>query len=155
MLPFKKILYPTDFSEASYEALKAANELALHFSTELYLVHVVSTTSIAEASTDYSGTPDFSVLEEMETSAKNSLQGIVKRRVPKELHTHQIVVLGGAADEIIRLGEEEKVDLIVIATHGQTGWRHLVFGSVAERVVRLASCPVLTIRPPHEESKKP
>jgi nucleotide-binding universal stress UspA family protein len=74
--------------------------------------------------------------------------------VPKELHTHQIIVLGGAADEIIRIGEKEKVDLIVIATHGQTGWRHLVFGSVAERVVRLAPCPVLTIRVPHEESKK-
>jgi nucleotide-binding universal stress UspA family protein len=154
MLPFKKILYPTDFSEASYEALKAANELALHFSTELYLVHVVSPNPIAEASTDFSGTADLSVLEEMETSAKNLLQGIVKQKVPKELHTHQIVVLGGAADEIIRIGEEEKVDLIVIATHGQTGWRHLVFGSVAERVVRLAPCPVLTIRAPHEESKK-
>jgi len=154
MLPFKKILYPTDFSEPSYEALKAANELALHFSTELYLVHVVSPAPIAEASSDFSGIPDLSVLEEMETSAKNSLQAIVNRRVPKELHTHQIVVLGGAADEIIRIGEKEKVDLIVIATHGQTGWRHLVFGSVAERVVRLAPCPVLTIRAPHEESKK-
>jgi nucleotide-binding universal stress UspA family protein len=154
MLPFKKILCPTDFSEPSYEALKAANELALHFSTELYLVHVISPAPIAEASTDYSGTPDLSVLEEMETSAKNLLQRIVKRRVPKELHTHQIIVLGGAADEIIRIGEKEKVDLIVIATHGQTGWRHLVFGSVAERVVRLAPCPVLTIRVPHEESKK-
>jgi nucleotide-binding universal stress UspA family protein len=88
MLPFKKILYPTDFSEASYEALKAANELALHFSTELYLVHVVSPNPIAEASTDFSGTADLSVLEEMETSAKNLLQGIVKQRVPKELHTH-------------------------------------------------------------------
>jgi len=128
MLPFKKILYPTDFSEASYEALRAANELALHFSTELYLVHVVSLAPIAEASVDYSGPADLSVLKEMETSAKNSLQDIVKQRVSKELHTHQIVVLGGAADEIIRISEEEKVDLIVIATHGQTGWRHLVFG---------------------------
>lgn len=149
MLPFKKILYPTDFSEASYEALKAANELALHFSTELYLVHVLSLVPIAEASAYYPGATDSSVLEEMKTSAKNSLQEIVEQRVPKELHTHQIVELGGAADEIIRIGEEEKVDLIVIATHGQTGWRHLVFGSVAEKVVRLAQCPVLTIRAPH------
>jgi len=62
----------------------------------------------------------------------------------------QIVVLGGAADEIIRISGEEKVDLIVIATHGQTGWRHMVFGSVAEKVVRLAPCPVLTVRAPHK-----
>lgn len=88
MLPFKKILCPTDFSEPSYEALKAANELALHFSTELYLVHVVSLVPMEEASADYSGTSDLSILEKMETSAKNSLQGIVKQRVPKELHMH-------------------------------------------------------------------
>jgi nucleotide-binding universal stress UspA family protein len=71
--------------------------------------------------------------------------------VPKELHVRQIVALGEAADEIIRISEETKADLVVIATHGQTGWRRLVFGSVAEKVVRLAPCPVLTIRAPHEQ----
>ena len=147
MLPFKKILYPTDFSEASYEALKAANELALHFSTELYLVHVVS--SLLKKLLRILAYV-LSILEKMETAAKNSLQEVVKQRVSKELHTHQIVLLGGAAYEIIRIAEEEKVDLIVIATHGQTGWRHLVFGSVAEKVVQLAPCPVLTIRAPHK-----
>jgi len=72
--------------------------------------------------------------------------------VSRELHVRQIVVLGEAADEIVRMSEEQRVDLIVIATHGQTGWRHMVFGSVAEKVVRLAPCPVLTIRAPHKES---
>ena len=149
MLPFKEILYPTDFSEPSYEALKAADELALHFSAELCLVHVVSP--------DVQTSPDLAgidlVLQEIIDLAANSLQEVVKQRVPKELHTRQIVVQGEAADEIIRISEETKADLIVIATHGQTGWRHLVFGSVAEKVVRLASCPVLTIRAPHEEMK--
>jgi len=148
MLPIKKILYPTDFSEASYEALKAANELALHFSAELCLVHVVSP--------DVQTSPDLAgsglVLQEIEALAENSLQEVVKQRVPKELHTRQIVVLGEAADEIIRISEERKADLIVIATHGQTGWRRFVFGSVAEKVVRFAQRPVLTIRAPHEES---
>ena len=148
MLPFKKILYPTDFSEPSYEALKAANELALHFSAELCLVHVVSP--------DVQTSPDLAgsglVLQEIEALAEKSLQEVVKQRVPKELHTCQIVVLGEAADEIIRISEETKADIIVIATHGQTGWRRFVFGSVAEKVVRLAPCPVLTIRAPHKKS---
>ena len=56
------------------------------------------------------------------------------------------VTHGYAAEEIIRAAEAEKADMIVIATHGGTGWQHLIFGSVAEKVVRLASCPVLTIR---------
>jgi universal stress protein A len=149
MLPLKKILYPTDFSEASYEALNAANELTLVFSAELCLVHVVSP--------DVQTSPELAgsglILEEIEALAENSLQEVVKQRVPKDLHTRQIVVLGEAADEIIRMSEEEKTDLIVIATHGQSGWQHLVFGSVAEKVVRLAPCPVLTIRAPHEEKE--
>ena len=145
MLPFKKILYPTDFSDASYEALKAANELALHFSAELFLVHVVS--PVVEASAGFSPVG----LAQIEASAEKSLQEVVEQRVSKELHARQTIVLGVAADEIIRMTEEEKADLIVIGTHGQTGWRHLVFGSVAEKVVRLAPCPVLTIRAPHEQ----
>jgi nucleotide-binding universal stress UspA family protein len=148
MLPIKKILYPTDFSEASYEALRAANELALHFSAELCLVNVVSP--------DVQTSPDLAgsglVLREVEALDESSLQKVVREMVPKELHARQIVAVGEAADEIIRISEEEKVDLIVIASHGQTGWRRLVFGSVAEKVVRLAPCPVLTIRAPHKGS---
>lgn len=62
-----------------------------------------------------------------------------------------IVGHGDVADEIVRIAETEKADLIVTATHGTTGWRRFVFGSVAEKVVRLAKCPVLTIRNPQEE----
>ena len=151
MLPFKKILYPTDFSEPSYEALKAASELALHFSSELCIVHVVSPATAPPA--DPSGS-SFLVLQEMEKAAKEALNEIVKKRMPKELSVRPIVVVGGAAEEIIQMSKKERVDLIVIATHGQTGWRHLVFGSVAEKVVRLAPCPVLTIRAPHVNGHK-
>ena len=147
MLPLKKILCPTDFSEASYEALKAANELALHFSAELCLVHVLSPD--VQTSPDLAGSD--LVLEEIEELDEKSLQDVVKQRIPKELHTRQIVVPGEAADEIIRMSEEQKADLIVIATHGQTGCRRILLGSVADKVVRLAPCPVLTIRAPHEQ----
>jgi nucleotide-binding universal stress UspA family protein len=148
MLPFKRILCPTDFSESSYEALKAADELALHFSAELYLVHVVAPVPIAEAPTSFN-VPSYQ--QELTQSAERSLQEVIEQRVAKELEVRPIVALGYAADEIARIAEAEQVDLIVTATHGTTGWRRFIFGSVAERVVRLASCPVLTVQAPHKE----
>jgi universal stress protein A len=87
----------------------------------------------------------------LQTSAKNSLQDFMSQKVPKEVSARAIIGHGDAADEIVRIGEEEKADLIVIATHGMTGWRHLIFGSVAEKVVRRAGCPVLTVRAPKVE----
>ena len=137
MLPFKKILYPTDFSDPSYEALKAANELAFHFSAELCVVHVVSPVTTPPA--DPSGS-NFLILGEMEKAARESLKEMVQKRIAKELLVRQILVVGGASEEIVQISEKERVDLIVIATHGQTGWRHFVFGSVAEKVVR--ACPM-------------
>ena len=147
MLCLKKILYPTDFSEASYEALKVANELAAYHSAELYIVHAISPLFAAGSPTG------ISPIAEMEKAAQTSLQEVIKERIPKELHIRQVITIGGAADEIIRIAEQERVDLIVIGTHGQTGWRHAVFGSVAEKVVRLASCPVLSIRAPHKQAE--
>lgn len=147
MLPFKKILCPTDFSEPSYEALKVANEWALHFSSELFVVHVVAPVPLVPAAPTVPVT--FNVLEyqqELEISSRKTLEGLVKKRVPEKIWVRTIVVLGDPADQIVKIADEEKVDLIVIATHGQTGWRRLVFGSVTEKVVRLTPQPVLTIR---------
>lgn len=157
MLPFKKILCPTDFSEPSYEALKAANELALHFSAELYLVYVVAPIprlSLAEAPEVYGGPYDFNIplhLEKLEEEANTRLHQVADECLSKELRVHHIVVHGRAADEIVRVAEKEKVDLIVIATHGETGWQHFFSGSVTEKVVRIATHPVLTIRAPREK----
>ena len=67
--------------------------------------------------------------------------------------TRDLVTTGEAAPEILRIAQKEHVDLIVIASHGLTGWRRLVFGSVAEKVVRQATCPVLTIMAPPEAGK--
>ena len=158
MLPFKKVLCPTDFSEPSYEALKAANELALHFSAELYLVHVVAPIprlSVSKAPEVHGGPHDLNIplhLEKLEEEADARLHQVADERLSKELRVHHIVVHGGAADEIVRVAKKENVDLIVLATHGETGWRHFLFGSVAEKVVRIATHPVLTIRAPQEEN---
>jgi universal stress protein A len=153
MLPIKKILFPTDFSEPSYEALKAADELASHFSAELVLIHVVSpvpmyATPVAPSDPTSSIGLVTSYQQEMEVYAKKSLDQVVQERVSKGIKSKTKVGLGDAADEIVGTAAEAKVDLIVIATHGLTGWRRFMFGSVAEKVVRLAQCPVLTIREP-------
>jgi nucleotide-binding universal stress UspA family protein len=122
MFPVKTVLCPTDFSEPSQEALKIARELASQVGAGLLLVHVVP------------------VLPALPNDPNYVL------KVPEyERLLHQ------DADEIVRIAEIEKADLIVIATHGTTGWRRFMFGSVADKVVRLAKCPVLTIRNPQEE----
>jgi nucleotide-binding universal stress UspA family protein len=155
MLPFKKILSPTDFSEASYAGLAAANEMALHFSAELLVVNVVAAVPMPIMNSG-EGLGGFDVATyqlELESSAKNSLQELLDERVSSELRVRPFVVYGDAANEIVRIAETEQTDLIVIATHGMTGWRRFIFGSVAEKVVRHAPCPVMTVRAPSAEKE--
>jgi universal stress protein A len=157
MLPFKKILCPTDFSEPSFEALKAAQELALHFSAELILVHVVAPVprvSVTEAPEVHGNPHDLNVplhMEKLEEEAQDRLRKLADQRLSKDVRVQQIVVHGRAADEIVKVAGEEKVDLIVLATHGESGWSQFFFGSVTERVVRTAGHPVLVIRAPRQK----
>jgi nucleotide-binding universal stress UspA family protein len=154
MLPLKKILCPTDFSEPSYEALKAGSELALHFDAELCLVHIVPPVPLIPAAPHIPATFDTSLYQqELEASSKKTLQEVFKQLESDRLHSRLIVVQGDPAYQIVKIAKEERVDLILLATHGRSGWQRIVFGSVAEKVVRLAPCPVLLIRYPHEENE--
>jgi len=151
MLPIKKILCPTDFSEPSYEALKRADELAMHFSAELILVHVVPPIPIIP-STDVPEevhTPSYPL--DLESKARDTLQRVVESYVSHETKANAMVLHGNVADEIVKAAEHEDVDILVTATHGLTGWQRLLFGSVAEKVIRLAPCPVLSIQIAPEE----
>ena len=151
MLPFRRILVTTDFSETSLDALPVAVEIASHFNAELLLVHVLP----VDTPTPWDIPPyaDFGLaslpLPEYEAQVRQE----VERRLAMVAATHAqgvtlrgLVGRGDAAVEIDRMATAEKVDLIVLATHGWTGWRHLVFGSVAEKVLREAPCPVLSVR---------
>lgn len=151
MLPFKKILWPTDFSDPSLEALHVASEMASRFSAELYVMHVVSSLPVVSAPSGPTGFDVSLYEEELQEFAENSIREIIGKKIPKNIKTHSIITSGHAVDEIIREADEKKIDLIVLATHGETGWRHLIFGSVAEKVVRMAPCPVLTVHPPKKE----
>jgi nucleotide-binding universal stress UspA family protein len=157
MLPIKKILCPTDFSEPALEALKVASELAQHFSAVLLVVNIVPpvpvpTRPIAGATLAEPGlSPAFDVtsyLMELTNAAKEELQTLVNDHIPQGISVQLFLSSGQPDLEIIKIAKEEKADLIVIATHGQRGWRRFLFGSVAEKVVRLAEGPVLVVHGP-------
>ena len=153
MLPWKKILWPTDFSEPAYEGLKIATELATQFSSEIFLVHVIAPMPTMQGAAAPTGFHLPTVLEELQESAQKSLEDIRQAKIPAEIQARSFVVHGKPANEIVRLASQEKADIIVIPTHGESGWQRFVFGSVAEKVVRLADCPVLTIRAPEQEKE--
>ncbi len=153
MIDFNKILWPTDFSEPSYKALRTADDLALHFGAKLVLVHVVSNipSLVAPRAPVAFDVPAYQ--KELDAEAGKKLAKIKKNDLSEKVEAETRVRHGEASQLIVETAEEENVDLIVVATHGLTGWRHLVFGSVAEKVVRNAKCPVLTIRAEQNDSK--
>jgi nucleotide-binding universal stress UspA family protein len=140
MFPAKKIVCPTDFSDGSFQALAEASELALQSGAEVYLLHVLA---VIPPSTE-PGIPEPQTWRH--SDAESELRKLATPLTSKGIRVQCIVADGEEAEEIVRTAQEVGADLIVIATHGNTGWRHLAFGSVTEKVVRLASCPVLTIR---------
>jgi nucleotide-binding universal stress UspA family protein len=90
-------------------------------------------------------------VESAQARAKEALQEVVEKRISEKVRIRTKVVVGDPGDEIVRMAADENADITVIGTHGLTGWRRFIFGSVAEKVVRLAPCPVLTIQSPPKE----
>ncbi len=145
MLPFKRILSTTDFSEASYQGVTRAAELARCFGAEILLTYVVPAIPALPPGPNYAfDLPEYE--EALVQNAEERLAELISEPLFEGLRVKSIVGYGDAAKEIARIAKEEEVGLIAIATHGHGGLRHLVSGSVTEKVVRLAECPVLTIR---------
>jgi universal stress protein A len=150
MFPFQKILCPIDFSDPSYEALAIAEKLALQSSSELCVVHVVPSIPFVPESPLPPGF-NISLLQlKLEEKAKKSLQDEAEKRVSEKVLLHPVVTSGNPAEEIARIAQEDKAELIVIASHGESGWRLFIHGSVTERVLRLAPCHVLVVRASHD-----
>ncbi len=148
MLPADKIMAPTDFSKASRFAIRQASQLAEHFGAELVVAHVIEPVSVPP-DLDYG--VDSPIYEPgLYRECEERLQDLVRSQMPEKIPVRTVLCYGDAPREICRIARDEGVDLIVLSTHGLTGWRHLVFGSVAEKVVRLAGCPVLTLRAPQD-----
>lgn len=152
MLTINKILCPTDFSEPSYKALNIANEIAKQYSAELILAHVYSTiqaypsvTTIPTVSPTGGGAFTVDLANEIRDQALKSLEMTLEEKVSPEIKATSVLLQGNEAEEIAGYAEESDISLIVMGTHGFTGWRHLILGSVTEKTVRISPCPVLTI----------
>jgi nucleotide-binding universal stress UspA family protein len=142
----KKIVCPTDFSEPARKGVDAAVELAATFSAELILVQVITPASLKAATFQRS-----THLKRRKETAQAAMARLIQEAVPGHVKCRsQIIgdILIRVADAIVQLAEEEAADLIVLASHGQSGWGRIFFGSVAESVVRLSICPVLTVKRP-------
>ncbi|MDY0383832.1 MAG: universal stress protein [Geobacter sp.] len=145
MKPFTKILVATDFSDCSVEACAYALTLARKFDASLQIVHVIN--EPVDLRGFYVPHISFDQLEkEIADGAVSMLDSFCKENLPDFSNFTTTVVSGVPYEEITRTAQEQDASLIVIGTHGRSGLDHLIFGSTAERVVRSAPCPVLTIR---------
>lgn len=147
MYDIAKILVPIDFSNYSKNALRYAVNFAKKFDSKIFLVYVVEPVIYPS---DFSmGQVTFPVADlEMNEKASEELENLAKSEIGSEIKVETIIKTGKPFVEINETAREEDIDLIIIATHGHTGMEHLLFGSTAEKVVRKAPCPVLTIREP-------
>ena len=150
--PFKlkNILVPIDFSPCSKKALQYAIPFARQFNATLTLVHVVQSNYFPGG--EFSGGYDFARVEkELRESAGQQLARLVLEEVDEFVAVKTAVRGGPPVQEIVAAARELATDLILLSTHGRTGLKHVLVGSVAENVVRLAPCPVLVVREQERE----
>lgn len=154
MLQINSLLCPTDFSDPSLEGIKTAGELALKFSAEIILIHVVAPIPVFSMP-EPNLAPVFDApayQTEISKSAEKRLQALANDNFPEEIRYRTRVIVGDPAGEIVDFARREAVDVIVISTHGHTGWRRLLVGSVTEKVIRYAACYVLSVPAPERKA---
>lgn len=151
----KRILVPIDFSGDSLHALAYASELATAFSAEILLLYVVEPIYYATPADMYAANANVAaLLEEQRHAAEEQFARIVARRGAKGPRLRTVIKTGSASQVIVDSAKDERADVIVMSTHGRTGLAHMFMGSVAEKVVRTAACPVLTVRGMKRPAKK-
>jgi universal stress protein A len=145
---FRRILWPTDFSPLAKAALPHALALAAAGEAELIVLHVLTPIAVY-APPPLSGPAWARMDKEVREAAREQLHQAVEdiRAAGRAIRVRSLLVGGSPFAQIPRTAKRLRCDLVVLATHGRTGLRHLFLGSVAENVVRRAPCPVLTVRP--------
>ena len=146
MKEFRKILVPVDFSENAPKLLQDAADIAQRFGAELTVVFVV------QSFEDYSGffvphIPINQFEEEMIQSATTKMENFLEENLKTKVPHNSKILQGDIAEELVNYATENDIALIIMGTHGYKGLEKALFGSVAERVVKTAPCPVLTINP--------
>ena len=152
MITLKNILVAVDFSEPSDNALAYGRELARTFGGTLHVLHAVGSVVAATLGMDSYTADLVSLQHELEQSARRQLDALVGDEDRRLLSAKTVIqTSSSAAAAIVDYAKDARIDLIVLGTHGRGGMTHLLMGSVAERVVRTAPCPVLTVRTPEHE----
>ena len=142
----KNILVPIDFSDYSKKALEYAVSFAKKFKARMHLVYVIEPIIgpiDIELMVDHE-----QIHKDIEKNALKELRKLINDEIDPEIKAYILTKNGKPFYEINKAASENDIDLIIISTHGQTGIKHLLFGSTAEKVVRKAPCPVLTLREP-------
>ncbi|MEE8142678.1 MAG: universal stress protein [Planctomycetota bacterium] len=152
-MEIRKVLFPTDFSATSVSALETAVEFSERFGAQLHPLYVLEDLpNVPVISFEHlpSATPEefYQVTEKL---ARERLEKLLLERVPGPVRGSVGLRRGHPSLEIVLAAETENFDLIVMSTHGRTGLKHALLGSVTEKVVRKAPCPVLTVRASEEE----
>jgi len=155
MIKLKKILYPTDFSDSSLEALPYALSFARDYKAKLILMHVVNEAIFSEGLSLARAIAPEALGQEMADEADRRLKMIIPADQRAGLDVEMVILHGMPFLEVIRYAKANDIDLIVIGTHGRSGVDHIIFGSTAEKVVRKAPCPVLSVKPAQREFVMP
>jgi len=161
IMNIQKILVPVDYSDQSCQALQWGASLAEKYGARLLLLHVISAAVeevCPQGARSMSPRPYYyevpapgvwirhPLILEFEEDAQAELHAFARKALKEAVPVQVKVAVGKPAEEILRVACEEKVDLIVMGTHGRTGVRHLLLGSVAEAIARYAPCPVCMVR---------
>jgi universal stress protein A len=144
MARIRNVLVPVDFSRHSDAALDYAIQLARVLAAKIYLAHAYQIEVFATPEGPYA-IPE-SVLAGIREGAQAQASALQERVSKQDIPCETLVRMGNAAQSILDIAMTLPADLIVMGTQGHTGWKHLLLGSVAERIVRLAPCPVLTVK---------
>jgi nucleotide-binding universal stress UspA family protein len=140
----KKILVPVDFSDCSRKALRYALALAKEHQAAITLVHVISPPSYPVG--EFGGLEYGNLVADMRVGGEKQLKEMARNDVGNAAPVDIRILSGAPATEVVETAKELDVDMIVVSTHGHTGLKHVLLGSVAEHVVRTAPCPVLVVR---------
>ena len=153
-LQLRTILLPTDFSGCANYAVAYAAAIARAAKARIICIYVLEP---MVPTVGYTGLADplpiAEISEQLEDSAERELPQVVHSEELRGLEVEEVITHGDAAAEIVRVAAEREVDLIVISSHGRTGFGRMIFGSTAEAVVRHARCPVLVVKPPADEEE--
>lgn len=149
----ERILFPTDFSEGSFHALPYAVDLTKNYNAKLYILHIIyDITKATESHIPHISADE--LYKELNEWAMKEIDSCCIEEIRTLPNVEKRVVKGIPYEEILSFASQNEIDMIVMGTYGRAGFERFIFGSTAEKVVRRAPCPVLTVRVPEHRGKK-